>query len=385
MAVNPLLVGAGAVAAWLLTRKAAPVSGQTPQGDGHPDSGGAPPVSSAQNAANVLQIAINTGTLKTLANRLPVQQSQPDAAPAPVAGIGPIIAVSGIGAANWEFRLNEYPGWPGAAFPYASYYWKVRQSINSFLDDAVAQIPGANAASQMEYPTFSRDGVAVNPLDGLGDGLEFPQGLLRGRSGFSGFGAVGGELATYTISGVSQPDLLKIILAGIYSAIEEVWAYNSSYRKFLQFRRFSQADQNKEVMTEDAFWQYVGTLMGARIVVGEEWNSGVDLKYGDSGVNLHELGYSWLENWASSTLGTGANALAASSHAVGGAIAICQAARQGYQPTWPGDAQYTNTINANTVGWAPVGTTLIQDPASGLRIDVVKSREQNKPVVFVPT
>jgi len=193
------------------------------------------------------------------------------------------------------------------------------------------------------------------------------------------------------VQGVDPASLLKIVLTGIYSAIEELSAYNTAYRRFLTFKlgfdEASKAARDAATMDETVFWNYVtGTLLASRIVAGEEWNAGVDLKYGDSGVNLHEVGYSWLQSWARSTFGSsGAQTLLASSHAVGACMAISAAAYQGYSQFWPGDAQFVNAINANTVAWTPVpGSNMLQDPASNIRIDPIKSRDQHKPVVFIP-
>ena len=402
MAVNPLLVAAGAAAAWLLTRKSGDDAGSgTPSGGGAP-SGSGPGAAAIQADLLVINAGIAAGTIRqglpikgvlpTIQPANTLQVGLPGASTATIKGIAnAVVAINlaaPIGSPNWAGRMSEWPSWPGSAKPWAAYYWKIRDSINYFMDDVLSrmaavvpavydangvQTGGISVVSVMENPTFSRDGVKVDPFSGFGGYSESQ------------------ELMQFRVVGIDPASLLKIALAGIYSGIEEVWAYNAAYRKFLSFAipggATNVTELDKFTMSEEAFWLYVnGKLLAARIIAGEEWNAGVDLKYGDSGVNLHELGYGWLENWAPSTLGAaGAQALIASSHATGAAMAIAASARMGYSQTWPGDALFTTAINLHTVNWAPVETRMIRDPASGLAVDVVASREQNKVVAYVPT
>ena len=379
MAVNPLLVGAGAAAAWFLFGRKPADSGA---GSGVPSGDKAAAV---QQQINVINAALQTGTMRqaVVPGMMPTAVatnplSLPITATARIAGVANAVSAINqaavIGSEGWAARMSEWPSWPGSAKPWAAYYWKIRSSINYFIEDAANRMaaiaPTISVVSVMASPTFA-NGVQVNPLNG-----------------FAGY-TESQALAQYKMQGIDPASLLQLVLAGIYSGIEEVWAYNAAYRKFLALvvPGAQVTELDKYTMSEDAFWTYVnGTLLGARIIAGEEWNAGVDLKYGDSGVNLRELGYSWLENWGESALGTGARILLGSSHAVGAAMAIAASAKMGYSQTWPGDAQFTAAINRMCgLGWDSVDTRMIRDPASGLAVDVVASREQNKVVAYVPT
>ncbi len=378
MALNPLIAVAGAAASWFLLRpKAAPARQAAPRSGEEELVGDAAKAAQIQANVTLIQTAINAGGIVQMAPIVGLQQ--PGQMAPPVGSIvGAINSVVGVQNTNFSQRIALYPSWPTEwTQPRSSYYWKVRNSIDLLMADALYRAnemhPEITSSSKYAYPTYSADGAAVNPLDGL-----------RGFGAF-GLSAQRSSLLQFTVDGMDKADLLKIVLAGIYSGIEELWAYNSAYRRFLEFRQFDQAGLDAQTMNGDVFWQYVNELLASRIIAGEEWNAGIDLKYGDSGVNLKEAGYGWLENWASSTLGTGAQTLIHAAHAAGASIAITQAAVQGYGPFWPGDAAFTNAINANTVQWVPVGTRLIQDPNTNARIDVVASREQNRVIVYVPS